>query len=148
MSFGKASTSSNEAWVTLFHEKRNNADVTIGSHLRGGLLYSNPLIRPTAAQHPNPLPQQVLCVHPVTAGDPDQAASSASPLSEPVIDPAEPAATPNAPPWSPLPCTCCATCSPCSSPVVAPQPPPRVDSETPVPILDDTEKISLGKSTI
>jgi hypothetical protein len=62
---------SNEAWVTLFHEKRTNADVTIGSHLRGGLLYSDPLIRPTAAQHANPLPKQVLCVHRVTASDPD-----------------------------------------------------------------------------
>jgi hypothetical protein len=29
---------SNEAWVTPFHEKRTNAHVTIGSHLRGGLL--------------------------------------------------------------------------------------------------------------
>jgi hypothetical protein len=39
---------SNEVWVTLFREKRTNADVSIGSHLRGGLLYSDTLIRPTA----------------------------------------------------------------------------------------------------
>jgi hypothetical protein len=62
---------SNEAWVTLFHEKRTNAE---------GLLYSDPLIRPTAAQHSNPLPNQVLCVHRVTAGDPDLAIDPASPV--------------------------------------------------------------------
>jgi hypothetical protein len=76
---------SDEAWVTLFHEKRTSANVTIDSHLRGGSLYSESLIRPTAAQNANPLHKPVLCVHHVTAGDPDQAidpASSALPLSE------------------------------------------------------------------
>jgi hypothetical protein len=100
---------SNEAWVAPFHEKRTNADVTIGSHLRGGLLYSDSLLRPTAAQHANPLPKPVLCVCRVTS-DPNQAidpALSASPLSEPVIAPSRPAAAPTAPPWSPPPCTCC-----------------------------------------
>jgi hypothetical protein len=105
---------SNDSWVTLFHAKRTNADVTIGSHLRGGLLYSDPLIRPTAAQHANPLPKPVICVHRVAASDPDPAidpAPPASPVSEPVVAPTEP-------PWSPPPCTCCATCSPCTSPAV------------------------------
>jgi hypothetical protein len=77
------------------------------------------------------------------AGDPDQAidpASSASPLSAPVLNPSEPAATPTAPPWSPPPCTCCATCSPYYSPVVTPQPSPHVSLDTPVSILDDSEK--------
>jgi hypothetical protein len=41
---------SNEALVTLFHEKRTNADVTIGSYLRGGLLYGDLLILPDSNQ--------------------------------------------------------------------------------------------------
>jgi hypothetical protein len=36
----------NEAWVALFHEERTNANVSIGSRLRGGLLYGYSLIRP------------------------------------------------------------------------------------------------------
>jgi hypothetical protein len=75
---------SNEAWVTLLHEKRTNADVTIGSHLRGGLLYSDLLICPTAAQHAHLLLSKCRCVHRVTASDPNLAidpASSESPLN-------------------------------------------------------------------
>jgi hypothetical protein len=55
-----------EAWATLFHEKRTKVDVTIGSHLCEGLLYGDLLI----AQHADPLPQPVLCVHRVGACDP------------------------------------------------------------------------------
>jgi hypothetical protein len=140
---------SNEAWVALFHERHTNADVTIGSHLHGGLLCSDSLLRPTAAQHANPLPKPVLCVYRVI-GDPDPAidpASSASPLSEPVIAPSQPAAAPTAPPWSPPPCTYCATCSPYTSPVVEPQPPSYNSLASPVSILDDLDKDALGKST-
>ena len=57
----------NEASATLFHEKRTNADANIGSRLRGDLLYSDPLIRPTTAQHASPLPKPVLRVHRVEA---------------------------------------------------------------------------------
>jgi hypothetical protein len=34
----------NEAWVTLFHEERTNANAPVGSHFRGGLLSGNPLM--------------------------------------------------------------------------------------------------------
>jgi hypothetical protein len=44
-------------------ETRTSAQVTIGSHLRGGLLYRDPLIRTTVAQHAGPLPKSVLYVH-------------------------------------------------------------------------------------
>jgi hypothetical protein len=40
------------------HEKRTNADVTFGSHLRGGLFYSDPVICATATQHAYPLRSQ------------------------------------------------------------------------------------------
>jgi hypothetical protein len=63
---------SNEALVTLFHEKRTNNDVTTGSYHRAGLLYCNTLIRPTTAQHADPLLKPVLCVYRVAASDPDQ----------------------------------------------------------------------------
>jgi hypothetical protein len=57
------------------------------------LLYRNPLIRPTAAQHADPLPKPVLCVHRVAARNPEPAidpAPPASPLSEPIVAPTEP----------------------------------------------------------
>jgi hypothetical protein len=83
---------SSEALVALFHGKHANADVTIGSHFRGGLRYSDPLVYPTAAQHADPLPHFVLCVHRVAAIDLElniDSASPASPLSEPVVAPTE-----------------------------------------------------------
>jgi hypothetical protein len=130
---------SDEAWITLFRKKRTNIDVTIGSHLRVGLLNSDPLIRFTTAQDANLLPQPVLCVHLDTVSGPEQAidpASStyvtASPLSESVITSAEAAAAPTAPPWSPPPCPCCAICSPCASPAVEPHIPPSLGLDTPV----------------
>jgi hypothetical protein len=52
----------------------------------GGLLYGDPLIRPTAAQHTDPLPKPVLCVHRAGACDPEpdiDLAPPASPLSLP-----------------------------------------------------------------
>jgi hypothetical protein len=94
---------SNEAWVTLFYETRINANLTVGSHLRGELLCRNLLIRPTAPQQPDPLPKPVLCVSRVAACDPEHyidSAPAASSLSEHVVDPTER-------PWSPLPCICC-----------------------------------------
>ncbi len=41
---------------------RTNADLTTGSYLREGLLYSDPLIRLTTAQHAKRLPRHVLSV--------------------------------------------------------------------------------------
>jgi hypothetical protein len=53
---------SSEAWVTLFHKMRTNADLSTGFYLREGLLYSDPLSRLTTAQHVNRLPRNVLGV--------------------------------------------------------------------------------------
>jgi hypothetical protein len=133
---------SNEVWVTLFSEKRTNADVTIGSPLCGGLLRSDPLVRPTAARHADPLPKSMLCV---AASDPALAislASLASPLSllsETVGAPAERDAAPTESPWSSPPYTCCATCSPCTSPDIDLQPTPTADLATLVSILDNPD---------
>jgi hypothetical protein len=87
---------SNEAWVTLFsHEKRSNTGVIIGSHC-GGLLYDDPLILPTVAQHADPLPKSVLYVHRVAASDRNPASNPASPIpfSEAVVAPAKPVVAP------------------------------------------------------
>jgi hypothetical protein len=77
---------SNEAWVTLSHEKRSSANVTIGYRLRGGLLYGDPPIRPTAAQHADILHKTVLCVHHVVASDPEHDIDPAS-LSHRCLNP-------------------------------------------------------------
>jgi hypothetical protein len=96
---------SNGAWVTLFH-------VTIGFHLHGGLLHSNPLVRLTASSHADPHadphPKSMLYVHGVAASDPNPAvdtASPASPLSENVVAPSEPVVAPTEPLWPLPPCT-------------------------------------------
>jgi hypothetical protein len=83
--------------------------------------YSEPLTRPNAAQHADPLPKHVLCAHRVAAIDP---ASAASLLSMPVVAPTEL-------PWSPPICTCFATYSPCTSPAVDPPPAPTADPPLP-----------------
>jgi hypothetical protein len=57
---------SNEARAPLLHDNRTNANVTIGSRFRGGLLDGDPFIRPTAAQHTDQ-PKPVLCVHHISA---------------------------------------------------------------------------------
>jgi hypothetical protein len=62
---------SNEAWFELFHDRRTNADVTIGSRLEGGSLYGDPPIRPTATQQADPSHMPVLCAHRVAASDPE-----------------------------------------------------------------------------
>jgi hypothetical protein len=113
------------------------------SHLREGLLYGDPLIRPTAAQHTDPLPKTGFCVRRVAASDPEadiDPAPPASPLAEPVVAPTEPVLAPNEPPWSSPSSTCCASCSPCISPTVDPLPPPTVDPATPVSIFDVPDK--------
>jgi hypothetical protein len=58
-------------------EKRTSVQVTIGSHLRGGLLYRDPLIRTTVAQHADTL----LYVHRFAASDPGHAIDPAPPAS-------------------------------------------------------------------
>jgi hypothetical protein len=50
---------SNEAWVTLFHKKRTNADVTTSSHLRGRLLYSSTVLLSSV---PPPLSTPIGCL--------------------------------------------------------------------------------------
>jgi hypothetical protein len=72
---------SGEAWVTLFYEKRTNAEVSIGSHLQRGLSFRSLLIRPTALQHTDPLPKPVLCASRVAASDPESYIDSAPPDS-------------------------------------------------------------------
>jgi hypothetical protein len=83
-----------------------------------------------AAQHTDPLPKSMLCVHRVAACDlaPDiDPAPPASPLSEPVDTPTE---------ELPLPLSYCATCIPCILPAVDPPlPPSSADPATPVAIL-------------
>jgi hypothetical protein len=56
-----------EAWVTLFYQKRTNAKVTLGSHLRGGLLCI--FFDPTPLSF-DPSPKPVLCTSRVTVGTP------------------------------------------------------------------------------
>jgi hypothetical protein len=93
----------NEVLVTILYDTRTNANLTVGSHLRGGLLFRNILIRPTAPQQADPLPKPALCVSRVAACDLEyyiESAPVASPLSESVVDRTER-------PWSPLPCTRC-----------------------------------------
>jgi hypothetical protein len=114
---------SNEAWIRLSARSVPTTMSLSAPIFVKGYFKVTPLIRPTAAQHAIPVCKLVLCVHQVTASDPDQAIDPASlvlPLSAPIITPAEPAAGPTAPPWSPLPCTCCATYGPCTSPAVEP----------------------------
>jgi hypothetical protein len=124
---------SNEAWIMLFYEKLTNADVAISSHLLGGLLYGDPLIHPTAAQHAEPLLKPAHCVHHFAASDskPDiDSNPPASLLSGPVVAPAET-------PLSPSLSTRCVTCCQCISLAVDPPPPPIVDPAVQVSILDD-----------
>jgi hypothetical protein len=135
---------SSEAWVTLFPVKRTNADVTISSHLRGGLLCSYSLIRPT------PLSTPTRCLSQCSAFTALQLAIPTQPLTLPrqyrrCLNPLllllnQLSLPPSRPDRLRLVHTCCATCSPCTSPAVEPQPPSTVASATPVSILDDPDK--------
>ncbi len=46
-------------------------EVSCVSHFRGGLLYGDPLIRATAAQHADLLHNNMLCIYRTSAGDPE-----------------------------------------------------------------------------
>jgi hypothetical protein len=96
----------------------------------------------TDAQHADPLPKPVFCVHCVAASDPRPGIDPpplSPPLSESTFAPTEPVVAPTEPPWSPPSSTCCATCIPFISPAVDPPPPPTVDPAKLVSILDDQD---------
>jgi hypothetical protein len=58
-----------EVGIALLHVMGTNTDVTLGSHLQGGLHGSDPIIRLTAARHADPLPKHVFCAHRFIASD-------------------------------------------------------------------------------